>query len=131
MDKLTVPAAAVIDGRGFSAGLTRRIGAEVAALAAAGHGVPGLAVVLVGADPASAVYVGAKHCATVAAGMASFEHRLPGETTQADLLALIARLNANPAVHGILVQLPLPAQIDAAVVIAAPLPLVASSLTPS
>lgn len=117
MDHLTVPGAAVIDGRGFAAGLTRRIGAEVAARVAAGHGVPGLAVVLVGADPASAVYVGAKQRATVAAGMTSFEHRLPDKTVQADLLALIARLNADPAVHGILVQLPLPAQIDATAVI--------------
>ncbi|MCJ1903422.1 bifunctional methylenetetrahydrofolate dehydrogenase/methenyltetrahydrofolate cyclohydrolase FolD, partial [Paracoccus versutus] len=85
-----------------------------------GHGlVPGLAVVLVGEDPASQVYVRNKAVQTREAGMASFEHRLAAETPQAALLALVARLNADPAVHGILVQLPLPAHMDAGAVIAA------------
>ena len=117
MNDQSLSSPTLIDGRAFASALTGRIGTEVAELAATGAGVPGLAVVLVGDDPASAVYVGAKHRATLAAGMASFEHRLPGNTTGADLLALIARLNADPAVHGILVQLPLPAQINAAAVI--------------
>ncbi|MDR5655556.1 bifunctional methylenetetrahydrofolate dehydrogenase/methenyltetrahydrofolate cyclohydrolase FolD, partial [Ruixingdingia sedimenti] len=82
------------------------------------HGVtPGLAVVLVGEDPASRVYVRNKGIQTVETGMASFEHLLPADTPQADLLALIARLNADPSVHGILVQLPLPGHIDADAVI--------------
>ncbi|MEM8789193.1 MAG: bifunctional methylenetetrahydrofolate dehydrogenase/methenyltetrahydrofolate cyclohydrolase FolD [Pseudomonadota bacterium] len=111
--------ARVIDGKAFAAGLRARIGAEVAALRAA-HGVtPGLAVVLVGEDPASQVYVRNKGVATREAGMASFEHRLDAGTTEADLLALIARLNADPGVHGILCQLPLPPQIDADRVLAA------------
>ena len=74
----------------------------------------GLAVVLVGEDPASQVYVRSKGKATIEAGMASFEHRLPADTGQAELLALVARLNADPAVDGILVQLPLPAHIGRA-----------------
>jgi methylenetetrahydrofolate dehydrogenase (NADP+)/methenyltetrahydrofolate cyclohydrolase len=95
------------------------VAAQVAALRR-DHGiVPGLAVVLVGEDPASQVYVRNKHKQTVEAGMESFEHRLPVETSEEELLALVARLNADPAVHGILVQLPLPAQIDADKVIAA------------
>ena len=98
----------IIDGKAFAAALRGRIGAEVAPL----DFVPGLAVVLVGEDPASSVYVRSKGKATVEAGMRSWEHRLPADTTQADLLALIARLNADDAVDGILVQLPLPAQID-------------------
>jgi methylenetetrahydrofolate dehydrogenase (NADP+)/methenyltetrahydrofolate cyclohydrolase len=98
----------IIDGKAFAAALRGRIGAEVAPL----DFVPGLAVVLVGADPASSVYVRSKGKATVEAGMRSWEHRLPADTTQADLLALIARLNADDAVDGILVQLPLPSQID-------------------
>ncbi|MFZ9948299.1 MAG: bifunctional methylenetetrahydrofolate dehydrogenase/methenyltetrahydrofolate cyclohydrolase FolD, partial [Gemmobacter sp.] len=82
-----------------------------------GAGTPGLAVVLVGEDPASQVYVRAKHRATIEAGMASFEHRLPAETDAATLLALIERLNGDPAVDGILVQLPLPGHLDADLVI--------------
>jgi methylenetetrahydrofolate dehydrogenase (NADP+)/methenyltetrahydrofolate cyclohydrolase len=105
------PMAVVLDGKAFAAGLRARVAAEVARLKAAGV-VPGLAVVLVGADPASQVYVRAKHKASLEAGMASFEHRLPAETSQAELLALVARLNADPAVHGILVQLPLPGHLD-------------------
>jgi methylenetetrahydrofolate dehydrogenase (NADP+)/methenyltetrahydrofolate cyclohydrolase len=82
------------------------------------HGlVPGLAVVLVGEDPASQVYVRNKGTQTVEAGMQSFEHKLPAETSEADLLALIATLNADPAVHGILVQLPLPKHLDSDLVI--------------
>ncbi|WP_414901227.1 bifunctional methylenetetrahydrofolate dehydrogenase/methenyltetrahydrofolate cyclohydrolase FolD [Sphingomonas flavalba] len=111
--------AAVIDGKAFAAGLRERVAAGVAAFSAAAGRTPGLAVVLVGDDPASQVYVRAKHKATVAAGMESFERRLPADTSQADLLALVAELNADPAVDGILVQLPLPAQIDADAVIAA------------
>lgn len=109
-------AAVVLDGKAFAADVRARVAAEVARLTAAGV-VPGLAVVLVGADPASQVYVRSKHKATVEAGMASFEHRLPADTSEAELLALVARLNADPAVHGILVQLPLPAHLDSDLVI--------------
>ncbi|MES2144531.1 MAG: bifunctional methylenetetrahydrofolate dehydrogenase/methenyltetrahydrofolate cyclohydrolase FolD, partial [Pseudomonadota bacterium] len=108
-----------IDGKAFAAGMTTRIAAEVTALRDAAGVEPGLAVVLVGQDPASQVYVGAKHRATVAAGMRSFEHRLPAETSQTVLLDLIGQLNADPNVHGILVQLPLPAHLDASALIAA------------
>lgn len=109
--------AELIDGKAFAARLRARIAGEVAALKAA-HGVtPGLAVVLVGEDPASAVYVRNKGKAAREVGMESFEHRLPAEVSQADLLALVARLNGDPAVNGILVQLPLPAHIDEAAVI--------------
>lgn len=109
--------AELIDGKAFAARLRARIAGEVAALNAA-HGVtPGLAVVLVGDDPASAVYVRNKGKATREVGMESFEHRLPAEVSQDDLLALVARLNGDPAVNGILVQLPLPAHIDEAAVI--------------
>ncbi|MBN8809438.1 MAG: bifunctional methylenetetrahydrofolate dehydrogenase/methenyltetrahydrofolate cyclohydrolase FolD [Sphingomonas sp.] len=104
--------ASIIDGKAFALGLRERIATHVAAFEQAAGRVPGLAVVLVGEDPASAVYVRSKHKATVAAGMASFEHKLPADTPQTDLLALIDRLNADPAVDGILVQLPLPAHID-------------------
>jgi methylenetetrahydrofolate dehydrogenase (NADP+)/methenyltetrahydrofolate cyclohydrolase len=81
--------------------------------------VPGLAVVLVGSDPASEVYVASKSKTVVGSGMRSFDHRLPGTASAAELLALVQRLNADSAVHGILVQLPLPAQIDAQQIIAA------------
>lgn len=103
----------VIDGKAFAAGLRATVGGQVAALTAAGGHRPGLAVVLVGADPASQVYVRHKVEATREAGMESFRTDLPAETSEADLLALIARLNADDAVDGILVQLPLPPQIDA------------------
>ena len=102
----------IIDGKGFAQGLRERIAIQVAAFRDAAGRAPGLAVVLVGEDPASAVYVRNKHKATVAAGMESFEHKLPADTSQADLLALVDQLNADPAVDGILVQLPLPAHID-------------------
>lgn len=111
--------AAVIDGKAFAAGLRQRVGVAAAAFAAQAGRKAGLAVVLVGEDPASAVYVRAKGKATIEAGMASFEHRLPAATSEAELLALIAQLNADPAVDGILVQLPLPAGIDEQAVIAA------------
>lgn len=101
-----------IDGKAFAAGLRAKIAGEVAALKAE-HGItPGLAVVLVGDDPASQIYVASKGKQTVEVGMNSYEHRLPADAGQAELLALIGRLNADPEVHGILVQLPLPAHID-------------------
>ncbi|KGJ13113.1 bifunctional methylenetetrahydrofolate dehydrogenase/methenyltetrahydrofolate cyclohydrolase FolD [Paracoccus sanguinis] len=109
--------AELIDGKAFAAGLRARIAAEVEAMKAA-HGItPGLAVVLVGDDPASGVYVRAKGKATAEVGMEGFAHRLPADTAEADLLALIARLNDDPAVNGILVQLPLPGHMDEAAVI--------------
>ncbi len=111
--------AALIDGKAFAAGLRERVGAAVPAFAAAAGRPPGLAVVLVGEDAASQVYVRAKERATIAAGMASFAHRLPASASQAELVALVARLNADPAVDGILVQLPLPPRIDEHAVIAA------------
>jgi len=105
--------ARVIDGKAAAASLRAEIGAEVERFRIACRRAPGLAVVLVGEDPASAVYVRAKRKATLEAGMESFEHKLGAETSEADLLALVDRLNADPAVDGILVQLPLPAHIDA------------------
>jgi methylenetetrahydrofolate dehydrogenase (NADP+)/methenyltetrahydrofolate cyclohydrolase len=110
--------ARIIDGKAFAAGVRARVTTEVARLGEAGVR-PGLAVVLVGEDPASAVYVRNKGLACAEAGIASFEHRLPATTTEVELLALIAQLNADPQVHGILCQLPLPAQIDTAAVLAA------------
>ena len=108
--------AKLIDGKAFAADLRSRIAAQVATMKARGI-TPGLAVVLVGEDPASQVYVRSKGKMTHEVGMNSWEHRLPAETSQTDLLALIARLNADPAVNGILVQLPLPRQMDEAAVI--------------
>jgi methylenetetrahydrofolate dehydrogenase (NADP+) / methenyltetrahydrofolate cyclohydrolase len=105
-------AAEIIDGKAFAAALRRRIGAAVAELAARHGLVPGLAAVLVGEDPASAVYVRNKGRLSVEAGMHSEEHRLAPEASEAELLALVERLNRDPRVHGILVQLPLPPQID-------------------
>jgi len=110
--------ARTIDGKAFSAGLRARVADGAARVLAEGGRKPGLAVVLVGDDPASSVYVRSKGKATVAAGMESFEHRLPETTPEAELIALVDRLNADPAVDGILVQLPLPAQIDERAVIA-------------
>ncbi|MDO6462113.1 bifunctional methylenetetrahydrofolate dehydrogenase/methenyltetrahydrofolate cyclohydrolase FolD [Granulosicoccaceae sp. 1_MG-2023] len=107
----------IIDGKAFAKGLRAEVGRKVAHIKEA-HGVtPGLAVVLVGEDPASQVYVRNKGKQTVEAGMQSFEHKLPAETSQDELLALIDRLNEDASVHGILVQLPLPAQIDEEAVI--------------
>ncbi|WP_111559654.1 bifunctional methylenetetrahydrofolate dehydrogenase/methenyltetrahydrofolate cyclohydrolase FolD [Paracoccus sediminilitoris] len=108
--------AQIIDGKAFAARLRKRIAAEVANMAERGI-TPGLAVVLVGEDPASQVYVRSKGRMTREVGMESFEHRLPVDTVQDDLLALVARLNADPAVNGILVQLPLPDHMDEAAVI--------------
>ena len=107
----------IIDGKAFAEGLRRQIAVQVAAMKQNHGHVPGLAVVLVGEDPASRVYVGSKAKQTKEVGMASFEHRLPATTGQAELLALIDRLNRDPAVNGILVQLPLPKQIDPQAVI--------------
>lgn len=103
---------AVIDGKAFAAGLRARIADAVPAFVAGAGRKPGLAVVLVGDDAASAVYVASKGKATIAAGMESFEHRLPADSTQADLIALVRQLNADEKVDGILVQLPLPKHLD-------------------
>jgi methylenetetrahydrofolate dehydrogenase (NADP+)/methenyltetrahydrofolate cyclohydrolase len=104
--------AALIDGRAFAGRLRERVAAAVPAFAEATGRAPGLAVVLVGEDPASQIYVRSKGKATVEAGMASFEHRLPDTTSQDELLALVEELNADERIDGILVQLPLPAGID-------------------
>jgi methylenetetrahydrofolate dehydrogenase (NADP+)/methenyltetrahydrofolate cyclohydrolase len=111
--------AQIIDGKAAAAALRERVGREVARLQAEKQLQPGLAVVLVGDDPASHVYVRNKGRQTVEAGMQSFEHRLDDSVGEEALLALIAQLNADPAVHGILVQLPLPAHINEQAVIAA------------
>src|SRR6202163_4546639 len=96
--------ARIIDGKRIGSELRARVAEEVARIQR-GHGLtPGLAVVLVGSDPASQVYVRSKHKQTQEAGMASFEHVLPAEVTQDDLLALIGKLNRDSRVHGILVQ---------------------------
>jgi methylenetetrahydrofolate dehydrogenase (NADP+)/methenyltetrahydrofolate cyclohydrolase len=110
--------ATIIDGKAYAAGLRARIADAVGRLAHQGV-TPGLAVVIVGEDPASQLYVKNKARQTVEVGMRSFEHVLPASTGEAELLELVARLNADPAVDGILVQLPLPGQIDAQKVIEA------------
>src|SRR5262245_64733883 len=103
--------ARIIDGKAVAADLCGLVADEVKRLA--GHGItPGLAVVLVGNNPASLSYVGNKARMTVQTGMRSFDHRLPETASEAELLTLVNKLNADPAVHGILVQLPLPKQID-------------------
>jgi methylenetetrahydrofolate dehydrogenase (NADP+)/methenyltetrahydrofolate cyclohydrolase len=107
----------IIDGKAFAAALRGRIAEAVTALKKSHDLTPGLAVVLVGEDPASQVYVRSKGKQTQETGMNSFQHTLPAETSQEDLLALIATLNGDPQVHGILVQLPLPGQIDEQAVI--------------
>jgi methylenetetrahydrofolate dehydrogenase (NADP+) / methenyltetrahydrofolate cyclohydrolase len=107
----------IIDGKAFAEGLRGRIGTAVAEIKRARGSVPGLAVVLVGEDPASQVYVRNKALQTKEVGMNSLEHRLPASTSEADLLALIRRLNADPAVDGILVQLPLPKHVDSSKVL--------------
>ena len=112
-----LPVSELIDGKAFAAELRGRIAQQVARIKT-DHGItPGLAVVLVGEDPASSVYVRSKGRATVEVGMNSYEHRLPAGTSQDELMALIARLNADGAVNGILVQLPLPAHLDETAVI--------------
>ena len=106
-----------IDGKAFAQSLRERVGEAVSSLQR-DHGLtPGLAVVLVGEDPASQVYVRNKGKQTVETGMKSFEHKLPDTTSETELLGLIDQLNADPDVHGILVQLPLPDQIDSHAVI--------------
>ena len=111
--------AAMIDGKAFAANLRGKVGELAAAFEAKAGRKAGLAVVLVGEDPASQVYVRSKGKQTVEAGMASFEHKLPAETPEADLLALVEQLNTDPAVDGILVQLPLPKHMDEQKVISA------------
>ncbi|GLK74064.1 bifunctional methylenetetrahydrofolate dehydrogenase/methenyltetrahydrofolate cyclohydrolase FolD [Ancylobacter dichloromethanicus] len=108
----------LIDGKAFAQTMRARLKGEVAVFTAETGVTPGLAVVLVGEDPASAVYVRNKGRQTVEAGMASFEHRLPANTAQEDVLALVKALNADDDVHGILVQLPLPSHIDTQAVLA-------------
>ena len=109
--------ATIIDGKAFSAKLRAEIARQVAVLKQAHSITPGLAVVLVGEDPASQVYVRSKGKQTAEAGMNSYEHKLDANTSQEDLLALIDQLNNDPDVHGILVQLPLPGHIDEEAVI--------------
>ncbi len=111
--------AAIIDGKAFAEALRGRIAEAVPAFVEKAGRKPGLAVVLVGEDPASQIYVRSKGKATAAAGMESFEHRLPDSAGQDALIALVGRLNADEAVDGILVQLPLPAHVDDKAVIAA------------
>jgi methylenetetrahydrofolate dehydrogenase (NADP+)/methenyltetrahydrofolate cyclohydrolase len=107
----------IIDGKAFAATIREKVAGHVARLKDE-HGVtPGLAVVLVGEDPASQVYVRSKGKQTVEVGMNSYEHKLEADTSEADLLALIEQLNNDPAVHGILVQLPLPDHLDSDLVI--------------
>jgi methylenetetrahydrofolate dehydrogenase (NADP+)/methenyltetrahydrofolate cyclohydrolase len=108
-----------IDGKSFAAGLRGRVAGVAADFAAKAGRKPGLAVVLVGEDPASQVYVGGKAKATLEAGMESFEHRLPADTPEAELIALVRSLNADERVDGILVQLPLPRHMRETAVIEA------------
>ena len=109
--------AKIIDGKAFAAEIRERVAGHVAALKAEHQITPGLAVVLVGEDPASQVYVRSKGKQTTEVGMNSYEHKLDAGTSEADLLALIYQLNADPAVHGILVQLPLPSHLNEDLVI--------------
>ncbi|MDA0651695.1 MAG: bifunctional methylenetetrahydrofolate dehydrogenase/methenyltetrahydrofolate cyclohydrolase FolD [Proteobacteria bacterium] len=111
--------ARIIDGKSFAAGLRARIGRQVAVLKARHGIIPGLAAVLVGDDPASQVYVRSKEKQTAEAGMASVGRRLAADTSQEALLTIVNALNTDPAVHGILVQLPLPDQIDTRAIIEA------------
>src|ERR1700743_198909 len=112
-------AARIIDGKSIAAALRARVAGEVARVKRDNELTPGLAVGLGGHDPASQVYVRSKHKQSQEAGMASFEHVLPEDVGEADLLALIARLNRDPLVHGILVQLPLPKSLNPETVIEA------------
>jgi len=112
-------AASIIDGKAFAARMRGRVAGHVERLTREHGLVPGLAVVLVGDDPASQVYVRSKGKQTVEAGMRSFEHRLSAEASEAELLTVVQNLNADPEVHGILVQLPLPSHMNAALVISA------------
>jgi methylenetetrahydrofolate dehydrogenase (NADP+)/methenyltetrahydrofolate cyclohydrolase len=110
-------AARLLDGRRIAEGVLDGVGARVRERLAAGKAAPGLAVILVGSDPASAVYVRNKRRACQRVGFRSFDHDLPADTGEAELIALVERLNADPLVHGILLQLPLPAGIDATALI--------------
>src|ERR671916_1849336 len=105
-------AAEIIDGKAIAAEVRREVAAEVAAWVSAGNEPPGLATVLVGEDPASAVYVGGKQKATQEVGMTGFDHRLPADAPQSEVEALLAELNGDPGVSGILLQLPTPEHID-------------------
>ena len=109
--------ARIMDGKAIATELRARVAGEASRLRRASGLTAGLAVVLVGNDPASEIYVRNKHRETQAAGMVSFEHRLPADVSQAELLALVAKLNRDPAVHGILVQLPLPKSLHTETVI--------------
>src|SRR6188472_282652 len=109
--------ARIIDGKVIASELRSRVADEVARVQRQHQITPGLAVVLVGSDPASQVYVRSKHKQTQEAGMASFQHLLPEDVAQVDLLALIGQLNRDPAVHGILVQLPLPKSLHTETII--------------
>jgi len=109
--------ATVIDGKAFAAKVRQQVAEHVSKIKAERHEAPGLAVVLVGEDPASQVYVRNKGTQTVEVGMESFEYKLDANTSQHDLIALIEKLNADPKVHGILVQLPLPPHLNSDLVI--------------
>ena len=109
--------AKIIDGKAFAAVVRQKVAEKVKNLKAAHNIIPGLAVVLVGSDPASQVYVRSKGKQTAEAGMNSFEHKLDAETSEDVLLGLIDNLNTDPTVHGILVQLPLPGHLDESLVI--------------
>jgi methylenetetrahydrofolate dehydrogenase (NADP+) / methenyltetrahydrofolate cyclohydrolase len=111
--------ARIIDGKAIAAELRGKVVDAAHRLARDRSLVPGLAVILIGSNPASEVYVGNKTKAAVGSGMRSFDHRLPETVSEAELLTLISRLNADPVVHGILLQLPLPPQIDPGTVISA------------
>ena len=111
------PAARILDGRRVAEDLLGELKVRVDARMAAGRPRPGLAVVLVGSDPASAVYVRNKRRAAEKVGIEAFDHDLPAGTSEAEILALIDRLNADPKIHGILVQLPLPGIADATALI--------------
>ena len=121
--------AEIIDGKAFAAKIRAEVAQECAAFRAQTGVQPGLAVVLVGNDAASEVYVRNKGIQAKEAGFNSLEYRLPAETTQSELLAQVAALNADPQVHGILVQLPLPAHLDADAVLNAIAPDKVSSIT--
>ena len=116
---MSTSSARIIDGKAIAAEVRAEVTEGVAALKSSHNIVPGLAVVLVGEDPASQVYVRNKGKQTTECGMRSIEHKLSEETSQADLLALVDKLNQDPEVHGILVQLPLPDHIDEKLVIEA------------
>ncbi|QFT61333.1 bifunctional methylenetetrahydrofolate dehydrogenase/methenyltetrahydrofolate cyclohydrolase FolD [Roseivivax sp. THAF30] len=110
--------ATIIDGKAFAADIREKISDHVTRLREENGIIPGLAVVLVGEDPASEVYVAAKHKQTTEVGMRSFKHALPADTSEADLFALIDKLNADPEVHGILCQFPVPDHLDERAIVA-------------